>query len=257
MRKGILLLSFFLPFLLSGSSAAEIVQHFDSSGNLLPEAKEKAPAPLRSAQKYSAAQSLSLLPGVRYEFYPVFGRTFAEIVKSAEENGPFDTATRRRRTSAFAWAMGWSYEFSYRTEYDEEHDKLHCDISLHDVSLSYDITITLPVLTDDSSLNEIEKDLWKGYVARILETEHGRVKIVREDAREDILRHLEEIDYLMLDAEQEAAADGLIARYVRDQTARVGRDTARQIRERLAQYDTQLQNGSGDAPGRREGKKQR
>ena len=243
MKRRILLLSFSFLFLLSGGSAAEIVQHFASSGALLPGTGKKTPAPAHQTQKYSVAASLGLLPGVRYEFYPVFGRTFAEAVKSAEDNGPFDSRTRKRRTSAFAWSFGWSYRFSYRTEYDEEDDRLHCDIFIEDIALSHDLTITLPVLTDDSSLNAIEKELWKSYIAHILEAEHGRVKVVREDSRGDILRRLEEINYLTLDAEQEPEAEQLIERYVREQTERAGRDAAGQIREQLDKYDAQLQDG--------------
>ena len=195
-----------------------------------------------------------MLPGLRYEFYPVFGKTFAEIVKSAEENGPIDKRTGRRTTSVFEWAIGWSYEFTYQMEYEEEDDKLHCSISLYDVSLLFDITITLPVLTDDSSLNAIEKELWRGYIANILKAEHGRVKIVRDDARDDILRRLDAMDYLVLDAEQEADAEDLVARYVREQTARGGRDAVRQIGERLDHYEEEVRKAAGKAPGRRERK---
>jgi predicted secreted Zn-dependent protease len=251
MRRYALLLSFFIFFLLPGNSRGEVIQHFDAAGNLVPETKKNAPSPAHNTQKYSVVQSLGLRPDVRYEFYPVFGRTYAEIVKSAEENGPFNKETRTRQTSAFSWAMGWTYQFSYTTEYDEDNNKLHCDIIIQDVAFSYDITITLPVLTDNSFLNDIEKDLWKNYIARILELEHGRVKIVKDEPQENILRRMGEISYLMLDADEENTADKLIEHYVREETARIGKETVKQIREKLAQYPKKSEEGaSSDSPGR-------
>ena len=236
MRLCARLFPFFLFFLLPGSALGEVIQHFDSAGNLVP-ATQKAPPPLHRTQKYSVAQSLGLRADVRYEFYPVFGKTFAEIVKSAEENGPWNKKTRKRQTSAFAWSMGWSYQMSYATEYDEENDKVHVDILIHEIALDYDITVTLPVLTDDSSLNDIEKDLWKNYVAGLLEAEHGRVKIVKDDARENIIRRMGEISYIMLDGEQEEDAEELVERHVKEETARIGRETIMQIQEKLDQSE--------------------
>ena len=237
MRRYALLFSFFLLFLLPGSAPGEIMQHFDAAGNLVSAPRKSVPPPLHKTQKYSVAQSLGLRSDVRYEFYPVFGKTFAEIVKSAEENGPFNKKTRKRQTSAFAWSMSWIYELSYATEYDEENDKVHVDILVHDIALSYDIAVTLPVLTDDSSLNEIEKDLWKNYIAGLLESEHGRVKIVKDDTQENIIRRMGEITYLMIDGEQEEDAEKLVERHVKAETARIGKETIMQIQEKLDLYD--------------------
>jgi predicted secreted Zn-dependent protease len=257
MRRYLLLLPCCLLFLLAGNSGGEVVQHFDAAGNLVPETIKKAPSSAHKTEKYSVAQSLGLRPDVRYEFYPVFGKTFAEIVKSAEENGPFDKKTKKRQTSAFAWSMGWTYQHAYTTEYDEENDKLHCDILIHDVMLSYDITITLPVLTDDSSLNDIEKDLWKNYIARLLESEHNRVKIVKDDTREGILRRMGEIIYIMLDAEQENMSDKLIERYVKEETARIGKETIMQIQAKLNLVEQKNGAGSTSGPGELREKKRK
>ncbi len=237
MRRYALSLAFFLAFLLPGHSWGEIVQHFDAAGNLVPAIRKSLPTLAHKSQKYSVAQSLGLRPDIRYEFYPVFGKTFAEIVKSAEENGPFNKKTRKRQTSAFAWSMGWSYQLSYASEYDEENDKVHVDILVHDITITYDITITLPVLTDDSSLNDIEKELWKNYIAGILEAEHGMVKIVKDDTQENIIRRMGDVAYLMLDGEQEEDAEKLVERYVKEETARIGKETIMQIQEKLDQYE--------------------
>ncbi len=255
MRRYALLLPLFLVFLLPGHSGGEIVQHFDAAGNLVPAARTSLPTPAHKSQKYSVAQSLGLRSDIRYEFYPVFGKTFAEIVKSAEENGPFNKKTRKRQTSAFAWSMGWSYQLSYATEYDEENDKVHVDILLHDITISYDITVTLPVLTDDSSLNDIEKDLWKNYIAGLLEAEHSKVKIVKDDTQENIIRRMGEIAYLMLDGEEEEDAEKLVERRVKEETARIGKETIMQIQEKLGQYEKKGEEKTVPASSEHSGKK--
>jgi len=256
MGRYALALSLFLFFLLLGNARGEIVQHFDAGGNLVPATRKSSPTSAVKVQKYSVAQSLGLRSDVHYEFYPVFGKTFAEIVKSAEENGPFNKKTRKRQTSAFAWSLDWSYQFSYATEYDEENDILHCDILIHDIALSYDITVTLPVLTDDSSLNDIEKDLWKNYIAGLLESEHSKVKIVKDDTQESILRRMGEIAYLMLDAEQEENAERLIERHVREETAHIGKETIAKIREKLDQYEKKSASGASSNSQKQSEKKQ-
>ena len=257
MGRYLLLLSLLLFFLLPGNSRGEIVQHFDTAGNLVPATRKSLSTLAHKTQKYSVAQSLGLRSDIRYEFYPVFGKTFAEIVKSAEENGPLNKKTRKRQTSAFAWSLGWSYQLSYATEYDEENDKLHGDILIHDIALSYDITVTLPVLTDDSSLNDIEKDLWKNYISGLLESEHGRVKIVKDDTRENIIRRMGEIAYLMLNAEQEEDAEKLIERYVKEETARIGKETIMQIQEKLDQYEKKSKEVTAPDSQKQSEKKQR
>lgn len=242
MRRYTLLLSFCMLSLVAGNAAGGmIVQHFDAAGSLVRETGKAAlaPAPAHTTRKYSGAQTLGLRPDVRYEFYPVFGRTFADIVRSAEENGPYNRKTRKRQTSVFSWSLGWTYQLSYTTENDEENEKVHCDIIIHDVTLSYDITITLPVLTDDSFLNDIEKDLWKNYIAGLLEKEHSRVKVVKDNTQDVILRRIGEIIYLMLDAAQESEAERLVERYVREETARIGKETVRQIQEDLERYNAE------------------
>jgi LPS O-antigen subunit length determinant protein (WzzB/FepE family) len=46
-----------------------------------------------------------------------------------------------------------------------------------------------------------------------------------------------EIAYLMLNTEQEEDAEKLIERYVKEETARIGKETIMQIQERLDQYE--------------------
>jgi len=236
MKKYAFPVLFCLILTAAGSAEGEVVQRFDASGNLTSARTIPRMLTARKSHKYSIPEGLELRSDTAYEFYPVFGKTFAEIVKSAEENGPVNKKTRKRQPSAFDWSLGWSYQYAYSTEYDEENDKVHCDIAIHDIILFNDITITLPALTDDSALNPIEKDLWKNYVARLLEAEHGRAKIIKDDMKEIILQRMGEITYLMLEPEQADTAEKAVERYVREETARIGKEVIQQILQKLEQY---------------------
>ncbi len=220
--------------LLTGTPSAEIVQFFDNDGNPAPARQLIPPDP--SSRKFTVPEGIELRPDVRYESYPVFGRTFAEIVQSAEENGPYDRVSRKRSTSRFSWSLGWSYQLTYDIEYDDENEQLHCDMAISDVVFLYDLTIILPALTDDSALNPIEKDLWKNYVAGLVASEHGRVRIVKDDVRDSVLKRMGEISYLSLPADQADSAEQIIEQAVRNETARIGRETIQKIRKNLAGY---------------------
>jgi predicted secreted Zn-dependent protease len=233
----------------AGMSQAEVSQHFDRSGSLVPAGKKlTAPQAQRRMRKYSVPEGIELRPDVRYEFYPVFGKTFAEIVKSTEENSPRNEKTKKRQSSAYDWNLGWTYDFSFSLEPDEEDEKVHCDFMIVDPILSYDITVTLPALTDDSALNPMEKDLWKNYVATLLERVHGRIKIIKDDTKDVILRQFGEITYLFLNEEEAVNAEKIVERFVRAETERIGSNIIRQIQQKLEAYDSNATQDIGDKP---------
>lgn len=231
-------------------SEAEISQYFDRSGRLVPAGNKSSAPQAQRMRKYSVPEGIELLPGVQYEFYPVFGKTFAEIVSSTEENGPYNAKTRRRQTSTYDWSLGWTYEFSFSLEPDEDNEKVHCDITIADPVLSYDITVTLPALTDDSALNPIEKDLWKNYVTALLERLRGRIKIIRDDTKDDIIRQFGEIAYLALKDEEATNAESIVERFVRTETEKIGSSIIRQIQQKLEAYDSAITQDSVSKPAR-------
>ncbi|MBI5848471.1 MAG: DUF922 domain-containing protein [Nitrospirae bacterium] len=219
-------------------SEAEISQHFDRSGKLVSAGRRPLPPQAQRMRKYSVPEGIELRPDVHYEFYPVFGKTFAEIVKSAEENGPLNTKTKKRQPSTYNWSLGWAYDFSYSLEPDEENEKVHCDFTIFEPALTYEISVTLPALTDDSALNPMEKDLWKNYVAALLERLHGRIKIITDDTRDDIVRQFSEIAYLSLSDEEAANAEKIVERFVKTETEKIGSRIIRQIQQKLDAYDS-------------------
>ncbi|MBI5075279.1 MAG: DUF922 domain-containing protein [Nitrospirae bacterium] len=219
-------------------SESEISQHFDRTGRLLPAERRLSPPQSQKMKKYSVPEGIELRPDVHYEFYPVFGKTFAEIVKSTEENSPLNAKTRRRQPSTYDWNLGWTYDFSFSLEPDEENEKVHCDFTISGLALAYNLTITLPALTDDSALNPMEKELWKNYITTLLERAHGRIKIIKDDTNDDIVRQFSEIAYLALSDKEAENAEKIIERFVRTETEKIGRDMVRQIQQKLEAYDS-------------------
>lgn len=229
-------------------SQAEVSQHFDQSGRLVPAEKKPSVTQVQRMRKYSVPEGIELRPDVHYEFYPVFGKTFAEIIKSTEENSPRNKKTRKRQPSTYDWNLGWTYDFSFSLEPDDESEKVNCDLMIVAPVLSYDITVTLPALTDDSALNPMEKDLWKSYVATLLERLHGRIKIIKDDTRDVILRQFDEIAYLSLGQEEAENAERIVDRFVRTETEKVGNNIIRQIQQKLETYDSGTAQDTGARP---------
>ena len=168
-------LRYILPFsllfvcLLTGLSYSRISQYFDSEGNpLSTKNRNRAESLADGSQRYSVPEGVALQKDIRYEFYPVFGKTFSEIVQSAEENMPVNPRTKKRSSSRFDWTVGWTYKVDYSEEMDEEDETVRVSAELYDINISYNIKITLPTLIDDTVLNPAEKKLWKNYYLRLV-----------------------------------------------------------------------------------------
>ncbi len=221
----------------AGMLQAEVSQHFDQSGRLTSAEKRASAPQTQKMRKYSVPEGIELRPDVHYEFYPVFGKTFAEIIRSTEDNGPRNEKTKKRQPSAYTWSLGWTYDFSFSLEPDEESDKVHCDLMIVEPLLLYNITVTLPALTDDSALNPTEKDLWKNYVATLLERVHGRIKIIKDDTQDVILRQFGEIAYILLSTEEAENAEKFVERFVRTETGKIGGAIIKEIQQKLEASD--------------------
>ncbi len=232
---------------LAALSGAEVSQHFDRTGRIVAERRSQSPQ-TQKMRKYSVPEGIELRSDVHYEFYPVFGKTFAQIVRSTEENGPRNKLTRKRQPSAYDWSLGWTYDFSFSLEPDEEQEKVHCDFMIVDPVLSYTITVTLPTLTDDSALNPMEKELWKNYVAAIIARAHARVKIIKDDSRDVILKQFGEMSYLLLNKDEADHAEGIVERSLRTETEKIGSSVVKQIQQNLEAYDSSPARNIGSTP---------
>ncbi len=66
-------------------------------------------------------------------------------------------------------------------------------VEIYDISITYNIKITLPTLIDDTALNPAEKNLWKNYYHRLVEYEHDHARIIRDkDAQEELRKKFSE-----------------------------------------------------------------
>ena len=78
-----ILLSMVFVFLYCSISYPEISQNFDSNGNPISSVSKSSVEnrSRRRINRHSVPEGIELQNDIRYEFYPVFGKTFSEIVR--------------------------------------------------------------------------------------------------------------------------------------------------------------------------------
>ncbi len=241
MRKERLLLFPLIFLLLSAGSACalSISQYYDSDGKPVSAAREtRGPKPSGEASRYAVPDGIELHRDISYEYYPVFGKSFSEAVKSAEENGPFVKSLNRQATSKIDWRAGFNFQYDYHYDIDEESRTVHATIEVSDVAVKYDITITMPALLDDTALGAVEKKLWRSYFQRLLELEHGRAAIVQDkELKEKLESDIRDIRGIAFDYTGEGDIEGSIELFVKEESAKIGQGWIKKINERLNEYN--------------------
>lgn len=234
-----------IVILFAGSAYPEIIQIFNQEGAMISTGKGKSASDRASGiARYSIPDGIELHKDVSYEFYPVFGKTFSEIVKSSEENGPFNKKEKMRFPTKHDWNTGWSYQFALSYDIDEEENKAHVSLELYDIDFMDEITITLPTLTDDTALNPVEKNMWKNYLLRLLEHEHDHVRIIRNpDSRNEALNSLKEINYLIFDYKEDMDIEKIVGRFLMEETEGIGREWVKKIKARDDEYSKITEHG--------------
>ena len=154
MRKRCCVLSTIVFLLLSAAQPAfpAVSQSlfFDSRGNVA----SSSPATLCSPENSPATppsaipEGVELRGGIHYEYYPVYGAAFSEIVKYIRENGPYDASRRKRLPTKITWSFGISYEYNFSSALDEETSAVHAAVKVENIRISYAITLTLPSLIE-------------------------------------------------------------------------------------------------------------
>jgi predicted secreted Zn-dependent protease len=254
MRTGYsLLLAGILVFVaVSGAYPLTISEFFDRDGN--PASSPRMPSgsgPFRGTSGYAVPGGVELRKDITYEYYPVFGRSFSEIVQSAEENGPFVKRRKARFTSKTDWGLRISYHYDFTYEIDEELRTVHATIDISDVAIKYDVAITLPALLDDTSLNAVERKLWRNYFQRLLEREHGRVAVIEDaDTRKKMEDDIAEIKGVSFDYTNENDIERLVEVFLKQETQGIAGEGIKKIREKLSEYNRKT--GDSDTPTRME-----
>lgn len=211
---------------------ADVSQFFDSEGNSIVSEQREKKSLSPPVRRYSIPEGIKLYEDVTYEFYPVFGKTFSELVSSSKENGPYDEKEKKRFPSKTEWSVGWTYQFVH-TEPVEEDGKLHVAVELYDIEFKDTITITLPTVLDSTVLNPVEKTLWENYLSKLLDHEHGTVMDIRNtDSRKELLERFADIDYFILDTTRVLGVEERIQRLIEKDTQKIGRDWVERIKSR-------------------------
>lgn len=235
----ILPLSLFCVCLLNGLSYPEISQYFDSEGNpLSTKNRNRAVRPTGSIRRYSVPEGIVLQKDIRYEFFPVFGRTFSEIVQSAEENIPVNTKDKKRLPARFDWTVGWTYDIDYSEEMDEENQTVRVSVEIYDIDITYDIKITLPTLIDDTVLNPAEKNLWKNYYLRLVKYEHDRSKMIRDkDTRDELRKKFIALDKVVFFFPTDTDIKKTVEALIQKETQKIGSEWIRNLKKRISEHD--------------------
>lgn len=230
------IISFILPALSRPASAAGISLFFDSEGRQLrssPKALEKSTRSTHNA----APEGISPLSDVTYEYYPVSGRTFSEIMRSIRENGPYNRNRTERQPCRVDWTAALSLQFDYSYAIDEENGKMHAATEISGISLEDSSTVTLPSLLDDTALNPVEQSMWRTYLSDLVEHCHGIVALIRDkQTRKTASDKLTEITYLIFDYTEGMDVEKSVETFLRGEALRTGQESVREISSRIADY---------------------
>lgn len=228
---------------------AEVFQYFDDEGTLIVTdnpfglKRPRAAQPLKTYKpKQDQQVALRLLDDVQYDYYPVFGRSFGEVINSIQANGPYDTGDNRRYAGQTRWATGWSYAFG--STYTKERDVYRAVVTVSDIQYRSDIVVLLPMLSPDAELGHHDLQQWQGFMTKLVEHEHDHVKIVREPLpREEAIKKVLALRELLVPAEPGVAPDSLIQQAVENATARIGHEMLRTVKAKNDEYDRLTEHG--------------
>jgi predicted secreted Zn-dependent protease len=242
MRAGhLLLLPVFLLLCAGSAYPLSISQYFDSAGTpLSPAHHDQRRTEYRGKiSQYAVPDGVELRRDISYEYYPVFGKSFSEAVRSSEENGPFISRLNRQAPSKIDWSAGFSFTYDYHYDIDEETSTAHATIAISDIAVKYNFTITLPALLDDTALSAIEKKLWQNYFQRLLEREHARAAVIADaESRKKLEDDLKDIKGIAFDNVSDSEnIEHSVEFSVKEEAAKIGQGWIRKINERLDEYN--------------------
>ncbi|MDA8082678.1 MAG: DUF922 domain-containing protein [Nitrospiraceae bacterium] len=249
-RKGISCIVFFLVLAYAASLHAEVFQYFDDEGTLIVTdnpygvKRPRASRPLNTyTPKPDQQVRLDLLSDVEYDYYPVYGRNFAEVVRSVDANGPYDEGDGRRYAGQTRWTAGWSYSFA--SSYRQEGGFLRAEVGIRDMQFKSNISVLLPMLSPETTLPPQDFQQWQYYMTRLLAHEHDHVRIIRDTAfREEAQQKFSAIREVVVPADPGVDPDALIRQAVEARTARIGHELIIEIKNRNDEYDRMTDHGA-------------
>ena len=235
MKNAAVLIAVIFMLLNPGKAVSEISQHFDHHGRAISHNRSSSLDRSSQVQRYSLPEGVELHDDVTYEFYPVFGKTFAEIVSYINENGPINKKDRKRYPSRSEWTIGWSYEFEHTYIVEEDAGVVHVAVELYNISIIHDITITLPTLIDTSPFNPIERNLWKNFFMRSLDYEHAAVNILKDPAaKSNLSSQFSDISYYTLKSSSGMDIEREVRQLIKQDTMKIGQEWVNGLIKKIA-----------------------
>ncbi|MBI5639589.1 MAG: DUF922 domain-containing protein [Nitrospirae bacterium] len=233
-----ILIVFIASFMLSSPAFATVFQYFDEEGTLIV---TDNPFGIKKSRTSDSRQPVNQ-GGIIYEYYPVSGNTFAEIMSSTNVRGPLDVKDNRRYAGQTRWNMGWTYrlESSYRIE----DGNIIAALNVSDVEIRPDIRILLPALSEDAAPALHDRRLWEGFFQGLLEHEHDHVRLIKDPLPVgSALQKISGIRSLVIPYDPAYAPDEVIKNAVEAETARIGHDLLKEIKKRNDEYDRLTEHG--------------
>lgn len=236
-----------LVFVFPVSAAERISLTFDHGAEQL----SGVPPSFRpQAEAFPATGGTRPRPDVRYVSYPVFGKSFVEIMKSVDESGPQTAGRPKRGPSSFEWVTGLTFGYDYTYEIDEDAGQAVVSLEIVELNQRDGFRITIPHLVNDTALNPIELSLYQGFLAKLLEQEHRRIEIVQDpgiwnELRAGIDRLLVFKVSLVEGMDIERTIESILSR----EAASLGKQRAKRIQDRMSEFDRKAA-GAGSPGGR-------
>lgn len=235
---------FFTVLLLSPLPAnADVFQYFDQDGTLIiTDTPHPADRPRVLRDRASKGIKTEFKEGIYYEYYPVTGNSFHELVSSTSINGYFDAKEGKRFPAVTKWNTGWTYKMEY--SYEIADSSVRVSMNIFSVDFKSDITVVLPTVSENTVLNSGDLKLWNGFVQELISHEHDHVKIIRDSTYQDkALKAITGLKEFILPYEQNADIDDLIKKSVEAETGRIGHALIKEIKEKNDEYDRLTEHG--------------
>ena len=222
---------------------ATVYQYFDEEGTLIVTDNPYNLKRPKARPDYGYRDiKLRYRDDVAYDYYPVTGKNFQELISSTNINGPFDPVDRKKYAGQTKWNVGWSYKFN--SSYTIDGPYLNVSLNIFDIEFMSDITVLIPVLQENSSLSHPDLKLWEQFSQGLLDHEHDHVRIVKDPFyKDEALMKISSIKQLKLLYEPRTDPESLIKETVEAETLRIGHDMIRMIKKQNEEYDRLTDHG--------------
>ncbi len=226
---------------------AEVFRYFDEEGTLIvtdnPFGTKKRERPeYHKKQTGNNKVQINLREDVSYEFYEVSGKTSHDAVAAADRLGPFDQRENRHYAGQTRWNFGLSYSINFN--YSVQGEMIVASVQISNIDFSSDITVTLPALSGNSSLEPPDSYVWEGFLRKLAEHEHDHVRIIREPRfRQEVISGISGIRELTLPLQDDEGAEVMVKSVIESKIGALAHNTITKIKQKNDEYDSLTDHG--------------